>query len=248
MTFFSKSKFVSRAKTPSCKNISQYSENKKERFYLLYLPQQHHFFKITSNLFQIKIASLCWCQLTSNFLKTHHGCMLTCGVVLQDGVLAERLVPPRDQNILEACRSGVITPKNHWSKQSRAALLLRNIDLDTHRDCKGMTNDGYTPTHHSDCFQHIENGILCASGGSRLSFVKWKQNACVGFSQPRSRFQSGKTRRTGGPDKDTGNSLLWNYQPNIQKLEWNLLALTSLISREYFEKNLCCYNKFTNKP
>lgn len=92
------------------------------------------------------MATLFWCQLTSNFLKTHHGCMLTCGVVLQDGVLAERLVLPCNQNILEACRSGVITPKNHWSKQSRAALLLRNIDLDTHRDCKGMTNDCYTPT------------------------------------------------------------------------------------------------------
>lgn len=172
--------------------------------------------------------------------------MLTCGVVLQDGVLAERLVLPRDQNILEACRSGVITPKNHWSKQSRAALLLRHIDLDTHRDCKGHDKwwlHSHTPQRlFSAC---IKWHFMCR-WRQQTEFCRVKTKRVRRF-QPRSRFQSGKTRRTGATDKDTGNSLLWNYQPNIQKLEWSLLALPSWRAREYLEKNICCYNRFTNK-
>lgn len=85
-------------------------------------------------------------------------CIPTCGVVLQDRVHAERLVLPRDQNFLEACRSGVITLKNHWSKQSRAALLLRNNDLNTLRHCKGM-GKRVTHTHHK-CLRW-NNCVLC---------------------------------------------------------------------------------------
>lgn len=76
--------------------------------------------------------TLVWCVCVGGVL------LLTCGVVLQHRVLAERLEPPSNQNILEVCRGGVFTTQNHWGKQSCAALLLGNIHLNTHRHCGGM--------------------------------------------------------------------------------------------------------------
>lgn len=39
--------------------------------------------------------------------------LVRCGVILQHRVLAEGLVPPGDQNILEVCRGRVVTTEDH---------------------------------------------------------------------------------------------------------------------------------------
>lgn len=57
----------------------------------------------------------------------------TCGVVLQNRVLAKGLEPPGDQNILEVCRGGEVTPENDGAKECDAALLFGNNHLDTLR-------------------------------------------------------------------------------------------------------------------
>jgi len=59
--------------------------------------------------------------------------VVTCGVVLQYGVLAEALEPPGDQDILEVCRGGVVTAEGDGGKQGCAALQLGNIHLNTHK-------------------------------------------------------------------------------------------------------------------
>lgn len=78
-----------------------------------------------------------WCNISS---LSSLGLFLTCGVVLQHRVLAKGLEPPGDQNILEVCRGGIVTPEDHRGKQCCVALLLRNNHLNTHRHCGGTTD------------------------------------------------------------------------------------------------------------
>lgn len=159
--------------------------------------------------------------------------MLTCGVVLQDGVLAERLVLPRNQNILEACRCGVITTKNHWSKQSRAALLLRNIDLDTHRHCEGHMKVTHTPQGVFFQCIRLNNWILRVREGS--SFLKWKQNVCVGFYNLRVDFKVEEPEKLVSLTKTQVTSYCETTK-QILKLELNLLPLHWCGARKSFQK------------
>ncbi|TNN74485.1 hypothetical protein EYF80_015265 [Liparis tanakae] len=88
-----------------------------------YIPLSHHITSvITSSAAPRELLNSCSLSQA----------VVTCGVVLQYGVLAEALEPPGDQDILEVCRGGVVTAEGDGGKQGCAALQLRNIDLNTH--------------------------------------------------------------------------------------------------------------------
>ena len=56
--------------------------------------------------------------------------VLTCGVVLQDRVLAEGLEAPGDQDVLEVGGGGVVAAQDDGGEQHGAALRLGHDHLD----------------------------------------------------------------------------------------------------------------------
>lgn len=153
---------------------------------------------VNTTSFSVVLQSL-WCVWVSS---------LTCGIILQHWVLAERLVSPGEYNILAGCRCTVVTAERNRSKQSRAALLLGNNHLNADTHC-GDTTWIY---NHTNIVQKFSSGTV----GSLqcLLEVNWyigdgrRKNVCDVLSSQRSLFTGWKNRI----NRWTGNGGAWNQE------------------------------------